>query len=117
MIDWTARAKERFSQKAQTGTVKTDETPVLSVSSVRPQGIVKNTHGVSSVSSVGVVALFENRVLAADLMDAAMRACDHHGDDETAREEMRQDVLNTPDHLRADLLAHLNATYPPRSKA
>jgi hypothetical protein len=57
------------------------------------------------------VALFENRVLAAELMEAAMHACDVNGDSDLAREDMRQDVLNTPAHLRADLLQHFRQTY------
>lgn len=51
-----------------------------------------------------------DRVLPA-LMDAAMRACDHHGDGEQHREEMRADVLATPLHLRLDLLYHLQRTH------
>lgn len=39
------------------------------------------------------------------LLAAAMKVCDRHHDSEAAREEMRQDCLNTPVHLRADLLA------------
>lgn len=45
------------------------------------------------------------------LLHAAMRACDHWGDNQAAREQMRQDCLNTPPHLRADLLALLSKTY------
>jgi hypothetical protein len=46
---------------------------------------------------------------AAELMAAAMHACDSWRDDDAAREVMRQDVLDTPEHLRADLLAHFVA--------
>ncbi len=45
------------------------------------------------------------------LLAAAMRCCDHHGDGEAAREEMRLDCLNTPAHLQADLLDHLTKSY------
>ncbi|AEB82849.1 hypothetical protein [Alicycliphilus denitrificans] len=45
------------------------------------------------------------------LLAATMRACDAHGDGEQAREQMRQDVLATPPHLRADLLDHFKQTY------
>ena len=41
-----------------------------------------------------------------------MRACDHHGDDEPARQQMRDEVLATPPHLRADLLDHFTRNYP-----
>ena len=47
----------------------------------------------------------------ADLIEAAMRACDFYGDDEVGREAMRRDVQATPAHLRADLLAHFRKTY------
>jgi len=41
-----------------------------------------------------------------------MQVCDRHGDDEAARAQMRADCLNTPMHLRADLLAHFQQTNP-----
>ncbi len=46
------------------------------------------------------------------LLAAAMRCCDHHKDSDAAREQMRLDCLNTPLHLRADLLDHFQQTYP-----
>jgi|GEM_PF-2794160 len=46
------------------------------------------------------------------LLVAAMQVCDRHGDDEAARAQMRADCLNTPMHLRADLLAHFQQTNP-----
>ena len=48
----------------------------------------------------------------AQLVEAAMRCCDHFGDSPAAREQMRQDVIDTPPHLRADLLHHLSRAYP-----
>ncbi len=39
----------------------------------------------------------------AALIEAAMRACAHHGDGDVAREQMRLDCLATPLHQRADL--------------
>lgn len=51
------------------------------------------------------------------LIDAAMRACDHHGDNQAARDQMLADVEATPPHLRQDLLDHLNQTYPKGGKA
>lgn len=111
-MKWLDRAKAHFLQKAWDSTDKTDKTPLSSVSSVRPRRICEKTHGVSSVSSVGVVALFENCIPAEELLAAAMRACDTHGDGEAAREQMRQDVLDTPPELRQELLAHFNTHYP-----
>lgn len=49
--------------------------------------------------------------ITAQLLQAAMRACDYWHDSPAAREQMRQDCLNTPPHLRADLLAHFRQTY------
>ena len=48
----------------------------------------------------------------AQLVEAAMRCCDYWGDTPAAREQMRQDVIDTPPHLRADLLHHLSRAYP-----
>lgn len=117
MIDWTSRAKAYFSETGHPPTDKTDERGVLSVLSVRPQALSKNTQGVSSVSSVGVVALFGNRVLASELLTAAMRCCDHWKDGPEAREQMRLDMVGTPPHLRACLLDHFTTQYPPATKA
>lgn len=50
------------------------------------------------------------------LLSAAMRACDHFDDDETAREEMRAACLATPLHLHRDLLQHFMRTYPQRPR-
>lgn len=50
-------------------------------------------------------ALTAHRVTA-DLIQAAMRVCDGHGDNEVQREEMRRDCLRLPPELQADLLAH-----------
>lgn len=46
--------------------------------------------------------------LAAELIAAAMKVCDHHGDGEAARADMRQQCLELSPHLQADLLNHLN---------
>lgn len=45
------------------------------------------------------------------LLAAAMRCCDHHGDNEQARADMRHQCLETPQHLQQDLLNHFNSTY------
>ena len=49
--------------------------------------------------------------VTADLLKAAMLACDHWGDSPADREPMRVDCLAMPDHLKADLLAHFRKTY------
>lgn len=43
-----------------------------------------------------------------DLIRAAMQVCDRHGDDETARKQMRSECMELPLRLQADLLAHFN---------
>jgi hypothetical protein len=46
------------------------------------------------------------------LVEAAIRACDHHGDKELQRSQMRQACIETPLHLRADLESHFKRLYP-----
>ena len=46
------------------------------------------------------------------LMAEGMRICDCYGDNEAAREEMRRDILATPDHLKPDLLEHFQSQRP-----
>lgn len=55
--------------------------------------------------------VLESERLTHQLLQAAMHACDHWGDTPQAREQMRQDCLNTPPNQRADLLAHFKSTY------
>lgn len=56
--------------------------------------------------------LTEARETTNALVEAAMRACDHHGDGPAAREEMRRQCLETPPHLHADLADHFRKNYP-----
>lgn len=48
---------------------------------------------------------------ASELIAAAMRACDHHGDGPEARDQMGADCIATPTQKQADLLAHFIQTY------
>ena len=50
MIDWAARARVALAQPLRVGAVKTDETPLLSVSSVPPAANGGNFNAVSSSS-------------------------------------------------------------------
>ncbi len=50
--------------------------------------------------------------LMKELIAAAMRASDHHGDGPDARRQMRDDCAATPQHLRGDLLDHFQQNYP-----
>ena len=106
MTNWTARAKSAISKMGQGCTDKTDETPLLSVLAVPTGAVYHLPDRLSSVSSVGIWAVFENTQLASDLIEAAMKVCDHHGDGEAARADMRQQCLELPPHLQADLLEH-----------
>ena len=106
MSSWTARAIAAISKAGQAGTDKTDETPLLSVLAVPPGAIYHLPDRLTSVSSVGVWAVFENTQLALDLIEAAMKVCDRHGDGESARAEMRQQCMELPPHLQQDLLDH-----------
>lgn len=53
----------------------------------------------------------EEAIGLAALLDAAMRACDFWQDSPQAREAMRRECMATPEHLRADLLAHFRLNY------
>lgn len=111
-MSWMAIAKARFSENRQNPTDETDETPLSSVSSVSSSPVSGKTQGVSSVSSVGVVGIFENCIPVEAVLEAAMRACDHHDDSEAARQEMRRQIAEVPAHLRAELLQHFDRAYP-----
>ena len=54
--------------------------------------------------------LIEARQTTAQLIEAAMRVCDRHGDAEPARQEMRDQCLELPPHLQIDLLDHFKGT-------
>ena len=84
MTNWTARAQAFFSNEAPPCPDETDTTPVSAVLSVP----------------------------APELLAAADLACDHWGDSQVARDQMRQDIETTPSHLRADLLEHFERSYP-----
>lgn len=58
-----------------------------------------------------IACIQESARITSALLTATMRACDYWGDGPAAREQMRQDALNTPHHLRADLLQHLRDAY------
>jgi len=109
MSNWTARLKSAISNMGQVGTDETDETPLLSVLTVPPGAVYQFPDRLSSVSSAGVWAVFENTQLASDLIFAAMHRCDQFNDSDKARSDMRQQCLELPPHLQADLLDHFNS--------
>ena len=59
----------------------------------------------------------EAALLTFRLLNAAMHVCDSYGDGEAAREAMRQQCLETPEHLQADLLETLRFIRKPEAKA
>lgn len=55
--------------------------------------------------------------LAKELIESAMRRCDQFNDSDAAREAMRQQCLDTPDHLKRDLLGHFrDEPLPPATE-
>lgn len=52
--------------------------------------------------------LIQIETLTNELINTAMRRCDQFNDSQQARENMRRDCINTPDHLKPDLLRHFN---------
>ena len=112
MTDWMARAQAEFADVGHPPTARTDETPLSTVLTVPSGADPELDKRLSTVSSVGRRASFENRILALDLIAAAMKVCDRYGDSEAAREEMRQQCLELPPHLQADLLEHFTGRRP-----
>ena len=49
--------------------------------------------------------------VTADLIKAAMKVCDRHGDGEAARADMRQQCMKLSPAMQADLLDHFTKTY------
>lgn len=106
MTDWMARAQAEFADVGHPPTARTDETPLSTVLTVPPGADSELAECLSTVSSVGGVASFENRLMALALIDAAMKVCDRYGDSDAAREDMRRQCLELAPHLQADLLEH-----------
>lgn len=74
MIDWTARANAEIARHRVGATDKTDESRLLSVSSVGVTALFQQTGGLSSVLSVGVPAVLEKRTGINDGAGAAPRS-------------------------------------------
>lgn len=60
--------------------------------------------------------LIESHATTEALLEAAMRVCDAWGDADKGRVQMRRECLDTPQHLRADLLDYLLSQYRKDSK-
>jgi hypothetical protein len=54
-----------------------------------------------------IAYLLETSRVTAKLLATAARRCDQFNDSDQARQDMREQILETPTHLRQDLLTHL----------
>ena len=59
-----------------------------------------------------IACILESARITAQLLEAAMRRCDQFNDSDKARQDMREQVLETPPHLRQDLLEHFLGKPP-----
>ena len=59
-----------------------------------------------------IACILESARVTQQLLEAAMRRCDQFNDSEKARQDMRKQVLETPPHLRQDLLEHFLGKQP-----
>ena len=59
-----------------------------------------------------IECILESARVTKQLLEAAMRRCDQFNDSEKARQAMRKQVLETPPHLRQDLLEHFLGKQP-----
>ena len=59
-----------------------------------------------------IACILESARITALLLEAAMRRCDQFNDSDKARQDMREQVLETPPHLRQDLLGHFLGKPP-----
>lgn len=72
MSKWTARLKSEILKMGRGGTDKTDETPLLSVSSVPPGAVFESPDRLLSVLSVGEGAVSEKTALTGELIDGGI---------------------------------------------
>lgn len=73
-----------------------------------------NSPALAGLAAIATLAISQdsgdhaNDLLTTRLMMAAMRRCDQFNDSDKARQDMREQILETPPHLRQDLLDHFN---------
>lgn len=112
MSNWATRAKQHFSDECQNVTPITPETHLLGVLGASSERISTNDEQVLGVLGVAPLCISKNHAdSAARLMAAAMLACDHFNDSDTAREEMHQQVMELPPEKWQDLTEHFRKTY------
>ena len=73
---------------------------------VVPAGRLTDTQraAIKAHKSELIAAIMESARVTAQLLEAAMRRCDEFNDSDKARQDMREEILGTPPHLRPDLL-------------
>lgn len=59
-----------------------------------------------------IECILESARVTQQLLEAAMRRCEQFNDSEKAQQDMRHQVLETPLHLRQDLLEHFQGKQP-----
>lgn len=111
MVSWKERAKALFQVTAEGETDKTANTPFLSVLSVPSDPEITTDLQIFSALPSQDETPAEDCALFDELMAAAMRCCDAHGDGTKAREDMHEDIATTPPELWSDLLHYFNETY------
>lgn len=99
------RLMANLAKTVQTGEDKDSQTPQISR---KGRGISHETPGLARLAISHAVSHESANLLDARLIAAAMRVSDMYSDSEQAREDMRADCLNTPLHLRVDLLNHFD---------
>ena len=122
MSTWAARAKSRFSKTCPPPTPKTPETtepPLLGVLGVPIPPVCEKQHGgfgsfggfggtPPAHSGKAAPPAIDQKDLAHDrLLDIAVRYCDAINASDKARADWREDVRNTPQHLRQGLYNYL----------
>lgn len=111
MTSWMEKAKVHFANLPLEQAPKTSERGISEVLGADSNPLHTKTEGVSVVLGGGPCDNSERCELLEPLIHAAMRACDFHGDGIEARDQMRQDCIDTPHELRADLLEHFRKEY------
>lgn len=137
MVSWMEKVKQHFLHKQQNGTDKTDEMPIMSVSSARFRHLPEkpdfekevqtitsslknpapNNEHKPSKPDIESAPILTNantpgsRLLRAKVLKAAMQVCDLWGDGEAARHAMKNDIGAVPDEQLPELLAHFDSTY------
>lgn len=87
----------------------------------QPEPRTRATRGAMTEVTQAIRGNFQSGALTAhrqpaDLLQAAMRVCDHHGDCDAARQEMRDQCMALPPHLQTDLLEYFTGKRPNLTK-